>query len=217
LRQQRAHEISVDRTGLIASGDLDTTIRALIKTVSGLENEHLRFDTTQFISQVSKLSNPDVGEHPASTHPSMIIRCRALIWFALSDSYKTYPQCNDSMLSDLDDRIAKDLKKYVDGPFHRMVDDANHDLSMWMAMAEIIKDGRFDKLEQNAFLEMFGADILKKMRNFLSNLSGHEVETEVHSRVQECRAKLEGLIPSSFAESYSELQNTVARAFRRSK
>ena len=56
---QRYQEISVDRVGLIACGDTNVAIKALIKLVSGLEDRHLKFDATQFISQVSKVANPE--------------------------------------------------------------------------------------------------------------------------------------------------------------
>ena len=44
FRQRRAQEISVDRLGLLSCGSLDVALRALMKTVSGLTERHLRFD-----------------------------------------------------------------------------------------------------------------------------------------------------------------------------
>ena len=56
--QERAQELSVDRVGLIACGSVDIAIRALMKTVSGLSSEHLRFDVGTFISQLDKSVKP---------------------------------------------------------------------------------------------------------------------------------------------------------------
>ena len=52
--RQRAQEISADRIGLIACNSLDVAIKALIKTISGLNDIHLRFDVGAFLSQLKK-------------------------------------------------------------------------------------------------------------------------------------------------------------------
>ena len=42
--KQRAQEISADRIGLLASESLDASIRAMMKTISGLTTKYLKFD-----------------------------------------------------------------------------------------------------------------------------------------------------------------------------
>ena len=45
----RAQEISADRIGVIGARNLDASISALIKTVSGLDNSLIRFDVAEFL------------------------------------------------------------------------------------------------------------------------------------------------------------------------
>ena len=98
--QSRAQEISVDRVGLVACGDLSVAIRAMMKTVSGLEHRHLRFDAGQFISQVSRLSQ-GTSDEVWNSHPSMVVRSRALLWFSMDNDLEGYPGSIDI------DRVAR--------------------------------------------------------------------------------------------------------------
>ena len=211
LMQQRAQEVSVDRIGLIACGSLDVAIRALMKTVSGLSSEHLRFDIGTFISQLRK---PETlsghGSHNAS-HPSILIRCRALLWFSLNDfftkSTKTFSQ---KQLNQLDDRIQKDLSTYVDGPAHKQIEESKTDLAMWMAVYEIVENGIFEKSEQAVISEMFGVDTLNRLISFLQEIPVSEVHDTIYERVKSTRESLEGLIPESFEAEVREIQKKVS-------
>jgi len=81
---RRARELSADRIGFLSNGDLEGSIRAIIKTASGLDKKFLRFDISSFLSQIDMIVNPSKGESKNSTHPSMLIRCRSLLWFSMS-------------------------------------------------------------------------------------------------------------------------------------
>ena len=51
---QRSREISSDRIGLLACKSLDVAVKALMKIVSGLNNQYLKLDVGEFISQLKK-------------------------------------------------------------------------------------------------------------------------------------------------------------------
>ena len=113
---QRARELSADRIGYLGCNSLDESAQAIIKTASGLGDEFLRFDIQSFLSQTDMLSNPSRGESRNSTHPSMLIRCRALLWFSMSFGSTRDVELNgDSSLQDVDNRVIRDLEKFVDG------------------------------------------------------------------------------------------------------
>jgi hypothetical protein len=153
--QQRAQVISVDRVGFIACGSLDVAIRALMKTASGLNERHLRFDVGTFVSQLSKSgSSALINDHTAS-HPSILVRCRALLWFTLSDFLKTkIENSGEPQIHSLDERIQHDLDRFVDGPARRQIEDAKNDLAMWMVTYEIVQMGVFDKSAQKIVARM---------------------------------------------------------------
>ncbi|HIA35249.1 MAG TPA: M48 family peptidase, partial [Flavobacteriales bacterium] len=86
--QKRAQEISADRVGLLASESLDVSIRALMKTMSGLSSKYLKFDIGGFLSQLSNSESFKSQVNVNSSHPSMLVRCRALLWFSMCGTFK---------------------------------------------------------------------------------------------------------------------------------
>ena len=52
LIRSRAQEISVDRIGLVSCGSLNISIQVLMKLVSGLGEDMLRFDIGSFLDQM---------------------------------------------------------------------------------------------------------------------------------------------------------------------
>ena len=213
--QLRFQEISVDRLGLIACADLKIAVQAMIKTVSGLDSQHLRFNAGQFISQLSSLSDPSQGDALGSTHPSMFMRCRALLWFSMDTEINGYPGSVDRKRIDaLDKRVAADFSKYVDGPAEQRIEETKENLAVWLAASLMIADGKLATSEQNAFDKMFGSETLEKLVNFLSGLNRSEVDEAIYERVKASREELEGVIPDRFPDVYREIESRVQRAFR---
>lgn len=204
--QQRAQEISADRLGLIACDSLDVAVRALMKTVSGLTSEHLRFDVGAYLSQLRKTTGSS-NESSVATHPSIIVRCRALMWFSVNDTFlnkkKVYPR---EELEHLDERIIRDMDQFTDKSARNRIDAAKNKLEMWVAVEDIVADGRFDKDEQKKFLEKFGREKLDSLKNFLDSISSGGVKAEAANRVAAARSELESLIPYSFEEEVSKIR-----------
>lgn len=213
--QLRFQEISVDRLGLVACSDLKTAVQAMIKTVSGLDSRHLRYNAGQFISQLSSLSDPSQGDSLGSTHPSMFMRCRALLWFSMDTQLSGYPDMvSRDRIDALDKRVAADFSKYVDGPAERRIEQTKRDLEMWLAASLMVADGRLAKSEQEAFSEWFGTELLEKLVNFLSGLDRLEVDDAIFERVRAAREELEGVIPDRFPDVYKDIEKRVRKAFR---
>ena len=85
--KKRAEEISVDRVGLCACRDINTATRAIIKILSGLDEKYIRFDVKAFLSQLDEDLVKNKETEQFSTHPSLILRAKALMRFSLSDPY----------------------------------------------------------------------------------------------------------------------------------
>jgi hypothetical protein len=212
--QLRFQEISVDRLGLVACSDLKTAVQAMIKTVSGLDSRHLRYNAGQFISQLSSLSDPSQGDALESTHPSMFMRCRALLWFSMDTEIDGYPGSVDRKRIDaLDNRVAADFTKYVDGPAEQRIEKTKEDLAIWLAASVMVADGKLATSEQKTFDAMFGTETLEKLVNFLSGLNKSEVDEAIYERVKASREELEGVIPDRFPDVYSEIESRIRRAF----
>ena len=210
LMQQRAQEISVDRLGLIACGSLDISVRAMMKTISGLTGEHLRYDVGAFLRQLD--DDPTRGKNTSSTHPSMFVRGRALMWFSLNDGFNRGDHdFKQKDLLRLDRQIEKDFEKYVDGPVRLIIEDAEKNLLLWIAAKHAVQDGVLDKQEQKRIVSLVGEDTFNRLKNFLSDIPAANVEDTVYQRVKAAREDLERLVPTSFEKIYQEIEDEVEK------
>ena len=202
----RAQEISVDRIGLVACGNIQIAIRALMKTVSGLDQRHLRFDIGEFISQLSHVSENSSFQEIGESHPPVIVRCRALLWFSMGNDIGKYPNSIDRHHVDvLDSRVINDMNKYVDGPVRGHIEQATNRLTMWLVALALISDGKFDKQEQEKFCEVFGDEKLRKFVSFLSGRSSDEVYEATLERVNFTKEELKSIIPHTYEGVYQEV------------
>ena len=212
--EQRRQEISADRIGLMACQSLETAIRALMKTVSGLSSEHLRFDVGAFISQLRDAPEATNEYGHFASHPSSLIRCRSLLWFSLNDFFlRGDSHFSEGQFKSLDNRIAGDFNRFVDGPANGIIKAAKEDLAIWMAAHHAVQDGSFDKKEQVVIMDMFGCEVLDRLKNFLSDLSAGEVHDIVYERMKSAREDLERMIPSSFEQEFHEIQREMVTKF----
>ena len=186
--RQRAREISADRAGLVAcGGSINAAIKPMMKMVSGLTGEHLRFDVGTFLSQLKESSADSVSIR--ATHPPILVRCRALYWFSLSGYFDDSPKnFSSEQLQKLNERVQTDLSRYVNGRAEAMIAEVR----MWEAISDIVKDFKFDKQEQQQFAEVFGHDTLQKLKNFFDGLgmSRAAIKSTVAQKLENARAKL---------------------------
>lgn len=209
--QSRYQEISVDRIGLVACRSLDVAVRTLMKTISGLNKAHLRFDVGTFISQ---LANSPNSTSSFSTHPSILVRCRALLWFSMSKRFTTgsyFQHSNDA--SRIDDRIMSDMRKYVDGEARRLIGCAKDELALWTATLKIVQRGSFSKSDQDRMRRMFGEETLTKLKLFLADISSTNAEQIIFEKVKDARNGLENLIPGNFEAELANLQDEISTHF----
>jgi len=207
---RRCQEVSVDRIGLIACGSLETSIRALMKAVSGLTERHLRFDIGAFLAQLRKIG-AEAPDWSMSTHPSALIRAKALLWFSLSDYLmKGAEFYSKEQFRQIDERIERDLRRFVDGTVKGQIDEAIADLMLWSATYEVIHTGSFSRKAQFEMELLFGRDAVARLRSFLGDLDQREVANVVHERVIEARERLEALVPSRFMREVTRIAAEVA-------
>jgi len=211
LRNRRAQEISVDRIGLVACGSLNAALRALMKTASGLTDRHLRFDVRAFIAQLKKIEREEnTSDWSGSTHPSILIRAKALLWFSLSDYFVggriSYSR---EQMRKIDERIERDLQKFIDGAVTRRIDVLKRDLLLWMTTLEMVRSGVFSIQVQSRMKAHFGDEAVDKLRGFLADLTKMEAEQVTFERLKSARVELERLIPDGLLQEVRQLE-TIA-------
>jgi Peptidase family M48 len=82
----RAAEITMDRIGLIACGDLRAACDAEMKIMSGLKEPHLRMDVAAFLNEARQAFDGTFRREEDNTHPPAQLRLRAIVEFANSDA-----------------------------------------------------------------------------------------------------------------------------------
>lgn len=183
--RQRARELSADRLGYLGCGSLDGSAQAIIKTASGLGDEFLRFDISSFLSQTGMLRNPSEGESKNSTHPSMLIRCRSVLWFSMAisgiDELQDIP---DSVIQDIDTRVIRDLERFVDGQLRLRHKELERDIALWKSCALIVSEGGFNKDMQSRLADELGLESLRGLKSFFSAHHRDELLQESSSRLE---------------------------------
>lgn len=203
--QKRAQEFSADRIGLLSSGDLNASVRAMMKVNSGLSSKHLKFNVGEFISQLSRTEDLVMPSNFQPTHPPILVRCRALLWFASNkDDYST------SEIEKIDKKIQKDIDKYVDPAVIEIIKELKDSVKLWLSASLIIEDGRFDKNEQEQFEKSFGKDKLEKFKVFISSPNA---KMNVAKKLEFSIHHLSLEIPSSIDTEMESIEKEVRTNF----
>mgnify|MGYP000858290818 CR=1 FL=1 len=101
-------EISADRIGFIAMPDIETVTKSLFKLTYGLSNEHFNLDINEYMKQLERIKEMNVG-NLYSSHPNSMIRIKALLDFSASDLF--LPDREGTIpASSLDEKILNNLQ-----------------------------------------------------------------------------------------------------------
>jgi len=213
LMRQRAKEISADRIGFIACKSLECSIQAMMKTASGLSTDKLRFDADAFLSQLQESDSTAYSITQSSTHPSILVRCRAVLWFSMNAySIEDLENHSKEQIREIDSRIEKDLQRYVDGPARERIERTRKNCAFWMTIEQSIQDGHFNKQEQKVVSTKFGKDQLKKFLGLIDGLSKPEVSEIVRTKLIESREELEAILPESFEKEITGIGSSVSQS-----
>jgi hypothetical protein len=208
----RAQELSADRIGFLGIDNLDESIAAIIKTASGLGDDFLRFDVSSFMSQSAMLVNPSRGEARDSTHPSMLIRCRALLWFSMGvKSLSELEKTAHSVLEGIDHKVTRDLEKYVDGQIRAKKEELGNDIALWKACVLIVNEGSLKKTIQERLSDELGVSFLNGVKSFFESYEKNELSDEANKRLNASIAS----IYKEFPESAPKIERSgISRAYK---
>ncbi len=214
LLYSRAAEISVDRIGLLASKDLNSSLKAIIKSSSGLDEKHIRFDVSAFLNQLRNTSKSSSKILQNSTHPSFLLRAKSLLRFSMSDKFFNYiGKDGGQPIDKLDKLIKKDLKEYIDGSFYDDFETTKTMTKLWASIARAAQDNRIDKDEKVKLFEIFGEDLVNKVLNMLKGSSKKKVNEIIKSKISENLNKLKQFDPSGAKEHFNKIKDEVTKQF----
>lgn len=214
LLHQRGKEISADRLGMLACPSKDAAFRALIKTTAGLDSKYLRFDIGAYLDQIRSNANGASSANEGSTHPSLVMRCRALLWFSMSSEYSglTGGAGGESIVR-VDKRLAKDMQKFVDGPAHRRIADAREAMHIWLMASAAIRDGSFDRSEQSLIANELGQDLLDKMLDLFAGCGRDEVNAIVREKLIDAVDYYQSIAPQEYEIERQKIEEGIAEKF----
>tara|TARA_B100000886_G_C20378744_1_gene472982 strand:+ start:188 stop:1276 length:1089 start_codon:yes stop_codon:yes gene_type:complete len=214
LRLSRAKEISVDRIGLVGSRDLDATLRAIIKTVSGLSNDFLNFNTTEFIDQLRKFDLDSSKVLDQTTHPSFTIRAKALLSFSTSDVYQELFDSEGKDIALIDKSIKRDMDKHIDSFFNFETERLKNNLNFWITCFSAISDKSLSLPEQKYIAKHFGEERLEKFKKMIVGKNLKNIENVVNQKLLESFQKLSNFRSISVSEDVEYILNNLPAEFK---
>ena len=175
----RAQEITADRTGLLCCQSLDSAMRAIIKMLSGLDDNNLVFNINSILTEYKNVDVLNIPlEEMYATHPPLPIRARALLWFSMGEIYLNFTGQNiTKYLSkvSIDNKVKSDLEKYLTSKSLSHINKCKDDFTFWVLSLIFLKDYQFNKQEQKIISELFGSEKLEKLKSFINSSSPEKV------------------------------------------
>lgn len=197
----RSRELSADRIGYLAVGSIEASTRAIIKTASGLGSEFIRFDVSSFISQAERIVNRALGEGRNSTHPSFLIRSRALLWFSMKvGSHRDASSDRSDDIAEVNQRVLRDLEKFVDGQMRSQKAAIIDDITLWKSALLVYHEGSFGTGMQERLAREFGEETLQSLISFFELYPRSDLRGQIERRLGDAQLQAEIEFPSSVKE-----------------
>ena len=186
LRWRKKSEISADRVGLLACGDLRSAARGLLKATFGLSDRNINLDVEALLEQIDEIKGSrELMDATFASHPLLPIRLKALELFSRSEkaARKGYgatigEPLSDDGLKDAVDRLMCLTARFPDKPIHQ-------------AMMRTIAVGGVSVLAADGDISEYETKILIEV---LHRYFTDEPEKEIPTDARETQTRLEEAI-----------------------
>ena len=207
----RRRELSVDRVGLVACRSLDIALSAMMKTMSGLSSKHLQINVAGLVAQLRALDQQAGALYSVmSTHPSFVIRCRALLWFSMNGGFQQDGKTIEkNQLDKINKFIVADLERYIDKPALERISEIEQEFQFWFMAAAVARSGSFSKRAQSVFMDKFGEESTSKLKILLSSFNSSEAIAECSKRFETAQYAFEKIAPRRYADSERDISSSV--------
>jgi len=189
LNFSRAAEISCDRIGFLASENLDDALKAMLKILTGLNEKHIKFNFSSYLDQLRELKEIKGNSNLInSTHPTLLNRMQALIWFSMSNEYLNFIGSKNKgiySLKEIDTKIDLSIQKIVGDELIELNKDIFSRSLMWGALGLFLADKNFNKKEQELFEKNFGKKNLDSIKSLIKISSPKSITDKIHQILNE--------------------------------
>ena len=214
MKLSRAKELSVDRLGLVASRDIDATLRAIIKTISGLSAKYINFNISEFINQLRKFDVDASSMLGQTTHPSFLVRARALLLFETSDKYQNLFSGDGKSILEVDKAIKREMDKYIDKSYNTKAEELKRNFNFWATCFAAIADKTLSKDEQTYIADTFGNERLNKFKMLIEGRSSLEIENLVNKKLLRASSELAEFRSVSVTDDIDEIILGLSKNFK---
>lgn len=209
---QRSIELTVDRIGLLATDDINSAFKAILKTLSGLDSAYLRFDFSNFLSEVREVLDENItDEQVYSSHPPLAQRFKALASFSTSDEYiflKTGIRNNGVSLDQINKLISTEVSNGVDHAAYKKINYQIINLLIWFMAVVIINK---EKVNLNSFSSKFEIPLdkseLEKAVNFINSYPESQRSQVLTEKISEALASCAKVSPRRLSMILEYLRN----------
>ena len=212
LHLSRAAEISADRAGLLGSGNIENSLRAMLKISTGLGENHIKFNFSSYLDQLRELKDLKGNQNLLyATHPTFLNRMQALIWFSMSNEYNEFFKTEKKGVYDLsqvDDKINESIKKVTGNELEISNKEIINKALLWGALRIYLADKKFSKEEQEKFEKRFGEKTTVSIKSLL-NISKMSV---IEKRVEEALTQSKTLMKSDKQKIVNSLKEIFAES-----
>jgi hypothetical protein len=171
LERSRSHEVSADRVGMVACGDLRTAVSAMIKTASGLASSQIALDIDAFLKQLQESPEDADAEWEAEqTHPLLPFRVWAMTRFGATDLYRALiGQEGGEPFEAVEDEVCVRFHSIGEGLAARQATDHVHEALAWLGALSVLQDGKATEDEEVTLATLVGTiwatDVVEYHRN----------------------------------------------------
>lgn len=189
LNFSRAAEISCDRIGFLAAGDLDNALKAMLKILTGLSEKHIKFNFSSYLDQLRELKQIKGNSNLInSTHPTLLNRMQALILFSMSNEYLNFIGSQNNgvyTLEEIDKKIDSSIRKIVGDELIELNKDIFSRCLMWGALGLFLADKNFNKKEQELFEKNFGKKNLDSIKSLIKISNPKSITDKIYQILNE--------------------------------
>ncbi len=203
----QAQEISADRLGLICSGSIENSIRAIVKTVSGLDDSFITLNLHSYLHQIQSLRFETLA-NGSYTHPIFPIRAKALMLFSMSELYYWWTdEQKQAPISEerLTYKIRKDLESTTLKNYKNESDNIVEKFKLWFFLKSFIDDNLLDSEEIEHLNTIFGSEMANK-----AIVLAQDNPDAVNRKYEDYRIQMEYLSQSHQIELLNEMKSSVS-------
>ena len=210
-RLSQSQEISADRIGFICSGSIENSLRAIIKTVSGLDDKFISRNLHNYLHQLNELDYQEIFDMYSSTHPIFPVRAKSLMLFSMTDKYYEWAKINKKppfSIETVDNKITEDLELTT----LRFETNQNKELTekfkLWFFIKAFTEDGIIDKEENEFLIKNFGNQLTHKILTYVrNNPSG------ISNKYNEAKSKIEFVSKTHMNKILFEIEELINDSF----